>query len=199
MPSLPPVRPDRGSTTRRAALAGAGAALALGRGAAAVPVGCGTPPCAFGPTTGWVAARAGLEAILSQSLLPFWRPRRRPARRRGLRAQPRHSPAAGSGRPTGRWSRRRGCSGSSPTAPPRPRGAGRRCARGARLRHPDGAALGPGPWRLLLGGRPAPTTRPSRPDKQLYGQAFALFALSEHALASGSPAAAGRRPTPPSP
>ena len=73
MPSMPPVRPHPGST-RRSALVGAGAALALGRGAVAAPTGCGTPPCAFGPTTGWPAARAGLEAMLSQSLLPFWRP-----------------------------------------------------------------------------------------------------------------------------
>ena len=36
----------------------------------------------------------------------------------------------------------------------------------------------------------ANTYKPERIDKQLYGQSFALFALSEYALASGSPAAA---------
>ena len=61
------------SRRRALALAGAAAAGLAGPAWAGPPVGCGSPPCAFGPTTSWAGARTALESILDQSLLPFWR------------------------------------------------------------------------------------------------------------------------------
>ena len=42
------------------------------------------------------------------------------------------------------------------------------------------------PARAASSGRSLTDYGPSKPDKQLYGQIFPLFALSEHALATGS-------------
>lgn len=185
-----PDRHQTGRLSRRAALAAAGAGLALGRQAwAALPVGCGTPPCAFGPTTDWEAARAGLEGILSQSVLPFWR--RVADRSTGEGYDLNHDAA-------GKWL---GLANRSLVSQARmlwffahlrrhgratPEDA-RRALRGYailtdRLRDPVHGGFF---WEVRH-----TSYTPSKPDKQLYGQAFALFALSEHALVTGSGLAA---------
>ena len=50
-----------------------GPGLGLAHRARAAPLGCGTPPCAFGPTTSLAQARKALADILELALLPFWR------------------------------------------------------------------------------------------------------------------------------
>ena len=179
-----------GRLSRRGALGAAGAGLALGRRAwAAPPVGCGTPPCAFGPTTGWPAARAGLEAILARSLLPFWRRVADTSTGEGYDLN--HDLA-------GRWL---GPANRSVVTQARTlwffahlRRHGRAVPDDARRAERGLAILTDRLWDPVHGGFfwevRHTSYAPSRPDKQLYGQAFALFALSEHALVTGSPVAA---------
>lgn len=156
---------------------------------AGAPLGCGVPPCTFGPTANWVAARTALESILTQSLLPFWR--RVADASTGEGYQLNHDIA-------GRWLgpanlalvtqarmlwffahlRRHGRATAAD---------GRRAERGLAVlidRFRD-KAHGGYFWQLRYSDY-----APSKPDKQLYAQSFALFALSEHALVSSSAIAA---------
>lgn len=178
-PSLPASR-------RGVMLAALGSSLPAWAGA---PVGCETPPCTFGPTANWPAARSGLENILTRSLLPFWR--RVADASTGEGYQLNHDIA-------GRWLgpanlalvtqarmlwffahvRRHGWATAADD---------RRAERGLAIlvdRFRD-KVHGGYFWQLRY-----KDYAPSRPDKQLYAQSFALFALSEHALVSGSASAA---------
>jgi mannobiose 2-epimerase len=172
-------------------LAGGIATLALavpGRGAGALPpIGCGPPPCAFTPVADWTGARQALRDILTRNYLPFWR--RLADESRGEGYDLNHDLA-------GRWLgpsdpalvaqarmlwffahlRRRGHAEAADEA---------RAARGFKIlteRFLD-PTHGGYFWRLQ-----AADLQPRQADKQLYGQTFALFALSEHALAGGDAA-----------
>ena len=155
---------------------------------AAPPLGCGTPPCPFGPVSTWRGARGALHDLLDLNLLPFWR--RLADEFRGEGYDLNHDMA-------GRWLgpadpglvtqarllwffahvRRRGHGEAADAAR-----AERGCAMlTRRFRDPDHGGFY---WRVAAGDY-----RPKQADKQLYGQAFALFALSEQALATGDAAA----------
>ena len=54
----------------------------------------------------------------------------------------------------------------------------------ARLRHADRPLLGPGPWRLLLGGRGQRAMRRACPTSSSMARPSPSYALSEHALAT---------------
>lgn len=182
----PTRRPAVPVSRRGAMLAALGSSWPAWAGA---PLGCGTPPCTFGPTTNWSVARVGLENILTQSLLPFWR--RIADASTGEGYQLNHDIA-------GRWLgpanlalvtqarmlwffahlRRHGRATAADT---------RRAERGLAVltdRFRD-KTHGGYFWQLRY-----KDYAPSKPDKQLYAQGFALFALSEHALVSGSAIAA---------
>lgn len=181
--------PPTGTLGRRGLLAATGALLVAGRASGGVPVGCGTPPCAFGPTTGWTAARAGLEAILDQSLLPFWR---------GVADASTGEGYALNHDLTGRWL---GPANLAVVAQARMlwffahlRRHGRAAPEDAQRAERGYAVLtrrfvdpsyGGCFWQLRY-----QNYAPSKADKQLYAHAFVLFALSEHALVTGSAAAA---------
>ena len=170
------------------AVAGAGLGFAR-RTWAEAPIGCGSPPCTFGPVTGLVEARAGLEDILNLALLPFWRAVADASTgegydlnhdARGRFLGPVNRTLVGQARLL--WFlahlRRHGRAVPADAA---------RAERGY-------AFLTKRLWDSVNGGFfwevAAKGYGPTMPDKQLYGQTFALFALSEHALVSGSPPAA---------
>jgi mannobiose 2-epimerase len=178
-------------SNRRTLLAGGLAGLALAGAArgvsAAPPLGCDAPPCPYPTVTGWRGARTALRDLLQLNLLPFWR--RIADESRGEGYELNHDLA-------GRWLgpsdpglvsqarvlwffahlRRHGFAEAADAA---------RADRGyailtRRFRDP---AHGGYFWRLNR-----TDLQPRQADKQLYGQAFALFALAEHALATGDPA-----------
>lgn len=179
---------------RRRALALAGAAAAFPRTAwAGLPVGCGSPPCAFGPTTSWTGARAALEGILNQSLLPFWRGVADASASEGQREgyALNHDLA-------GRWL---GPANLAVVTQARMLWFFAHLQRHGRATADDAGRAERGYAVLTKRFRDAARGGffwqvrytdygPSKPDKQLYGQIFPLFALSEHALAIGSDAAA---------
>ena len=177
---------------RRAALGALGVGVTLSQRAwAAPPAACGAPPCAFGPTTSLAQARRALTDILEVALLPFWRRLADTSTAEGYDLN--HDARGdwlGPANPTlvGPGAR---ALVLRPPAPTRARGAGRRCPCRARLRDAGLDAC----WTGLNGGFfwevAARSYAPTLPDKQLYGQTFALYALSEHALATRSPAAIG--------
>lgn len=175
--------------SRRAALTAAGLGFAFASSArAGPPLGCGTPPCAFGPITSLAQARTALQDILNIALLPFWRRLADASTGEGYDLN--HDGQ-------GRW-----LGPVNPTLVGQARVLwffahlhrhGRVVPADAARAERGHAILTERLWDRVHGGFfwevAAKGYAPTLPDKQLYGQTFGLYALSEHALVTGSPAA----------
>ena len=180
-------------TNRRRLLAGSAAGLGLaltGRaGVALPPLGCGPPPCDFAPVGDWAGARRALRDLLTRNYLPFWRRLADESRGEGYDLNhdlsgtwlgPSDPALVTQARMLWFFAHLRRHGHAEPADADR-------AARGFRIlteRFLD-PVHGGFFWRLR-----SADLQPRQADKQLYGQAFALFALSEHALADGGAAAA---------